>query len=60
VGVITAEGERARQGEEMDVMMMMMMMMMIKKKKKKNRCDTYLSCDGMITETLPCSIGRNA
>jgi hypothetical protein len=56
VGVITAEGERARQGEEMDVMMMMMMI----KKKKKNRCDTYLSCDGMITETLPCSIGRNA
>jgi len=29
-------------------------------KKKKNRCDAYLSCDGMMTETLPCSIGRNA
>jgi len=31
-----------------------------KKKKKKNKCDAYLSCDGMMTETLPCSIGRNA
>jgi len=41
------QGERARRGEK-------------KKKKKKNRCDAYLSCDGMMTETLPCSIGRNA
>jgi acyl CoA:acetate/3-ketoacid CoA transferase len=60
------EGERARLGEEMDMMMMMMMMMIMMMMTmtttmiKKNRCEAYLSCDGMITETLPCSIGRNA
>ena len=54
------EWERVRRGEEMGMTTTTTTTTIKKKKKKKNRCDAYLSCDGMMTETLPCSIGRNA